>query len=752
MVTRLPGTAARGSGPHGIEGQALPIVLNAFSLKVPDLELEARQIPYDKEELDSLRAKHGSTHALRRQGGHILIFSGDGTFPVPGTTQTIALKDNFDIFCFLVKDGLTRHLSGLGRRPLGFTPIELVSTKPEDNLLVPLFGESYPFQVCAKYTIDTRLVQDRPCLIIDCTTRRVLKETCLFFLRDGFDLMGRYVVTEQEDGYRKLLGSVSAIRGETLHVTRPDGQFEQIDTKDTYLEASRTNFDDYILHTHGAQKDAIVERIRLSVSSFNSGENKKDRIEALKKYVQSKTVSLIDGTRIEIADAPDIQNQCDQMQKPVFVFNDNGEADWAEKGLTQYGPYTKRTFDRNDPSICVICAQHDKGRVEQFVRKLLKGISSSRYFSNGLEGKFTLGTSRVEVFATTTDSVGAYKNTIESAIKKKADDGGRWDLALVQVRQSFKKLKVTENPYYLGKSLFFLHQVPVQDFTIELLAQSDYSLGYSLNNMGLACYAKMGGVPWLLKSSPTLSHELVIGIGSANVGQERGADNQRIMGITTVFSGDGSYIVSNTSKAVVPKAYCEALTAVLGETIEKIQKRMNWQKGDTIRLIFHAQVKKFNKEEIQAVRTVIDKYREYQVEYAFLKISEDHGLHMFDSATAGVQKGRLAPPRGKMFKLAKHEMLVYLIGQRELRQDTDGHPRGVILDVHKDSTFKDIKYLSAQLYSFASHSWRSYFPNPMPVTITYSDLIARNLGWLNQLPGWNDSVMIGKIGQSQWFL
>lgn len=730
----------------------MPIVLNAFPLKVPELELEAHQVSYDKETLDGFRAKYGSTHAFRRQGDNILIFSGDGSFPVSGTPQTIALTENFGIFCFLVKDGLTRHLAGLGRRPRGFTPIELVSAKPEDNLLVPILGEAYPFQVCAKFTIDTRTVQGHPCLVIDCTTRQMLKETSLFFLRGGFDLMGRYVVTQQQDGYRKLLGSVSAIRGEALLVTRPDGEIEQVDAKDVYLEASRENFDDYILHTHGAQKDAIVERIRQAVSIFNGGENKKARIDTLKKYIQSKSVTLIDGTPIVIDDAQDIQSECGQMQKPVFVFNDNGEADWVEKGLTQFGPYTKRTFDRNDPSICVICAQHDKGRVEQFVRKLLKGISGSKYFSSGLEGKFALGTSRVEVFATSTDSVEAYKNAIEAAIRKKADDGGRWDLALVQVRRSFKKLKVTENPYFLGKSLFFLHQVPVQDFTIELLAQSDYSLGYSLNNMALACYAKMGGVPWLLKSSPTLSHELVIGIGSANIGQERGADNQRIMGITTVFSGDGSYIVSNTSKAVVPEAYCEALTAVLGETIEKIQKRMNWQKGDTIRLIFHAQVKKFNKDEIEAVRAVIDKYREYQVEYTFLKISEDHGLHMFDSATAGVQKGRLAPPRGKTFKLSKHEMLIYLIGQRELRQDTDGHPRGLILDVHKDSTFKDIKYLSAQLYSFASHSWRSYFPNPMPVTISYSDLIARNLGWLNQLPGWNDSVMIGKIGQSQWFL
>jgi hypothetical protein len=531
----------------------LPIVLNAFPLKVPDLELEARQVPYDKETLDGFRAEYGTTHSFRRQGDNILLFSGDGTFPVSGTPLSIALKDNFGIFCSLVKDGLSRHLAGLGRNPSGFNPIELVSTKPEDNLLIPILGDAHPFKVCAKYTINTRTIQGHPCLVIDCSTRTILKENCLFFLNDGFDLVGRYVVTEQVDGYRKLLGSVAARKGETLYVSKPDGEVKQVDAKDIYLESSRENFDAYILHAHGAQKDAIGERIRQAIHVFNGGENKKARIDVLKKYIQHKTIALIDGTRIEIEDAPDIQRDCAQMQKPVFVFNDNGEADWTEKGLTQYGPYTKRTFDRNDPSICVICAQHDKGRVEQFVRKLLKGISQSKYFSSGLEGKFTLGTSRVVVFTTANDSIEAYKNAIETAIRKKADDGGRWDLALVQVRQSFKKLEVTANPYYLGKSLFFLHQVPVQDFTIELLTQPDYSLGYSLNNMALACYAKMGGVPWLLKSSPTLSHELVIGIGSADIGHERGRDSQRIMGITTVFSGDGSYIVSNTSKAAVPE-------------------------------------------------------------------------------------------------------------------------------------------------------------------------------------------------------
>ena len=728
----------------------MSITLNAFPLEVPKDSVDACVVPYSKEQYDELKSGQSLPYTARRLGDEILVFSADGDYPVEGKLTTIDLDENHGLFCYLAKDGLKRHLLSLGREVFGFFPIELLSSKAEDDLLAPIIGADYPFQILVKYQIDTRNVKGVPCLVIDCSTRRRATQNCDYFVQHGFDLRGRYVV-EQKDGYRKLLGEVASVTPDSLDVTDLDGESHTIAVQEAFLEASIRNFDDYIQHTHGARRDGIVEQIRTTVSTFNGGEEKKKRIDALKAYFKSKGITLIDGKLVTIKDANNIQGMCGQQDRPVFVFNDNGEATWAEKGFTQYGPYTKRTFDRNDPSICVICAKHDKGSVEQFVRRFLKGMPGSKYFRSGLEGKFSVGTSRVEVFTTESDDVAGYKAAIDQALKQKVEEGARWDLALVQVRESFKKLDVIDNPYYWGKNLFFLHQVPVQDFTIELLDQSDYSLGFSLNNMALACYAKMGGIPWLLKSSPTLSHELVVGIGSANIGQGRGC-NQRIMGITTVFSGDGSYIVSNTSKAVSPDAYCDALTAILDETIEKIKKRMNWQNGDTIRLVFHASVKKFNKDEIQAVRSVVDKYRDYKVEYAFLKISEDHGLHMFDAATANQDKGCLAPPRGKFLSLSKYETLIYLIGQRELRQATDGHPRGLILNIHRDSSFKDIKYLTTQLYNFSSHSWRSYFPNPMPVTISYSDLIAKNLGWLNQLPGWNDSIMIGKIGQSQWFL
>ena len=731
----------------------MTLTLNAYPILFSDTDKAvACAFPYTKETLDEARKQYGGTYSFYREGDNILCFSPNETYPVSGTKTEILLKDNYWLLSFLFKDGLTRFLKGLGRDPKGFSPIELISTRPADNILTTIISGEFPFAIFTKYELGVRILKGKPCLVIDCSTKRVATEKCAYFIDKGFDIQGRYITQENDRGHNKLIGIVTGVKDKKINYQDRDGEIKVIAADMVSLEASIDNLDSYIRFLFGDKADALTEKIRIQLSVFNSGDGKKEKIERLLTYLKSQKITSVDGAALGLGDALDVTRDCQQFSKPVFIFNDSGEVDWAEKGFTQFGPYTKRTFDRNDPSICVICSQQHKGEIEQFVRKFLKGINGHKYFSAGLEGKFHVGTSRVEFFTVPNDSVAAYKAAIEAAIQKKAQDGDKWDLALVQVKDGQKDLSVDQSPYYVGRSLFFLHQIPVHNFTLELLNQYDTTLGYSLNNMALATYAKMGGVPWLLKSSPTLSHELVIGIGSAHTGGERFGPNQRIMGITTVFSGDGSYIVSNTSKAVRPSEYQATLTGALKETLEKIRTRRNWQKGDTIRIVFHASVKKFNQDEIEAVKAVISDYKDYNVEYAFLKISEDHGLHMFDSSTATEKKGKYAPPRGKYLKLSNHEMLVYLIGGTQLRQDTDGHPRGLIVSVHKDSNFTDIKYLTAQLFNFSAHSWRSYFPNPMPVTISYSDLIAHNLGWLDKVPGWNASVMIGKIGQTQWFL
>ena len=219
------------------------------------------------------------------------------------------------------------------------------------------------------------------------------------------------------------LAALHAVNGDQLDVVGLDGSEHTIGSGDAYLEASIRNFDDYIQHTHDSRKDGIVERIRLTISTFNGGENKNNRINLLKRYFQSNGIDLVDGTRVGLKDAHNIQGMCGNLERPVFVFNDNGEANWAEKGFTQHGPYTKRTFDRNDPSVCVICSKHDKGGVEQFVRKFLKGMPRSKYFRSGFEGKFSIGTSRVEVFTTDSDDVDGYKDGHRSGAQAESRRG-----------------------------------------------------------------------------------------------------------------------------------------------------------------------------------------------------------------------------------------------------------------------------------------------------------------------------------------
>jgi hypothetical protein len=66
--------------------------------------------------------------------------------------------------------------------------------------------------------------------------------------------------------------------------------------------------------------------------------------------------------------------------------------------------------------------------------------------------------------------------------------------------------------------------------------------------MALQCYAKLGGIPFVIAAPRTIAHGLVIGIGSAHVRSSRFSDPEMVVGITTVFSADGNYIVSDMSR------------------------------------------------------------------------------------------------------------------------------------------------------------------------------------------------------------
>lgn len=159
----------------------MSILINAFPIVVPETAVKACVTPFDGERFDKMREEHQATHAVRRKGKDLLIFSYDGTYPIDGEVREIILKDNYWLFCFLVKDALKKHLSNIGRLSVGFNPIQIISTRPEDDLLIKIVDKTFPFKICLKYSVDVRIINSVPSLVIDCSTRQTTEKTCSFF-------------------------------------------------------------------------------------------------------------------------------------------------------------------------------------------------------------------------------------------------------------------------------------------------------------------------------------------------------------------------------------------------------------------------------------------------------------------------------------------------------------------------------------------------------------------------------------------
>jgi hypothetical protein len=261
----------------------------------------------------------------------------------------------------------------------------------------------------------------------------------------------------------------------------------------------------------------------------------------------------------------------------------------------------------------------------------------------------------------------------------------------------------------------------------------------------------------LLPSDQTVTHELVIGLGSHHERKSRFGAGDRYVGITTVFSGDGRYLLESRTRAVPFSEYGGAMLAAVRSAVEKVRTDFAWASGDPVRLVFHA-FKPVKDVEAQAVHSLMAELAIPHAEYAFLHVADAHPFQLFDEhqqgepAGPGLKKGIATPPRGLLVHLSRRDALLCLKGARELKQTGDGHPSPLLLRLHRESSFRDLTYLGRQAYAFACHSWRSFLPAPMPITILYSQLVAEGLRDLSTVSGWSDDAIVGRMGRTRWFL
>ena len=767
------------------------LVLNLSLVNFENAEIDVGILEFTKERLQSLRDEHHLTHVFKRQGNEILSARVTTHAPMIGDAQKrTEIKKNLGLCAALIRNALVNFLTSINRDVLNYSPVTFSADNTADFFATSLpKSVSKPVWLTRKpiYEADIRVVKINHYnpfvgMVLNAHTSWSIDQTCANLLQENFSLVGLYVGRYKPNADSRVkprldrIGLVTSVEGTTLFLTDSRENIESIEAAETVLVRDSLAIERYLTHAFGADAATLRESLDHKAAMFRNGKFRFEHLEKVIAYLRKQSLEIVPGINFSIQPFfcentskafPTVQ----VASKPTYVFSSDGRHTdtWHDRGLRTYGPYSYQTHTPTKPRVCVVCQASQKGRVEQFLSKLRDGIGSTQSvsteskqkepaFAQGLTRKYKLDGISFEFFQTTDDSAASYHKAVTRALQQQSEQDFKWDLAIVQVDERFHRLQPDKNPYFVTKAAFLSQQITVQEFEIETANFPDSQLGFALNNMALATYTKMNGVPWLMKANPTIAHEIVLGLGSASIGEGRFGQRERLVGITTVFSGDGNYQLSNLSRAVLFDDYQNAVVNSLKSTFKSIRQELNLQKREHVRLIFHS-FKPFKDVEADAVKEAIKDLNDYDVELAFLHVVENHPFSLFDKSQEGVYdyktrgtKGVYAPERGYFHNLSAYEVLLTTLSARDIKLPEHGLPKPILLKLHRNSTFTDMTYLARQTFTFCSHSWRSFFPSPMPVTILYSDLIANLLGNLARVPTWNPDVMLGRIGKTRWFL
>ena len=333
-------------------------------------------------------------------------------------------------------------------------------------------------------------------------------------------------------------------------------------------------------------------------------------------------------------------------------------------------------------------------------------------------------------------------------------------MVLTVISETHRRLPDSENPYFQTKALALITEhVPTQAITIEKLRKPDKDLQYILNTMALACYAKLGGTSHVLKlpaMDSSSATELVFGIGRSIQRMTRFGDPEETIGFTTVFRANGEYLYNDCTPYADAASYERALEDTIRRTVEKVAAFEQLQEGAALRLIFHVPRRPGHREE-RPILNAIGKLAKYKIEFALVHVNDDHHLQLFDldnkNPTAWGRpkpEAMLLPARGWSIAIGPRERLVTFVGPSQYRGNGTPTPLRITLD--KRSTFKDVDYVTKQLYLLSFMSVRSLNPGILPATIIYSERLAELTGHLRSVQAWTVELIHQHLARKLWFI
>lgn len=762
--------------------------MNFLPVRFRGQAFTAGVLPFESaEQMTSLREELVGTHVVRRDGDRVVCVPLAANAAEIGEQHKFEIGEHRPLTMRLVREALIREVIAMRYKLCAFARPSFVSRYPQHDLLALSAGAQRqalaPLHVYPEFRLDTRTSgpAKQPGIIVGLKTRYEIELTVADLLRHGMTIAGRYVLAEtgevrfnpdlDERVYRRLAGAVDSVRDGRL-LLRDAPAMPDVAVDQAWLEPRRENFQDAVAALTGGRHGSVLDMLEEAKFGLLGADGRLARVTALaRRLAENGPLVIASGIEAEVGlpagtasgQAAGRRVTSTRFGEPTFVFDPGGDKTHrsAEKGLAEFGPFDSEFFTPQRPRILVLTPRAFQGTAEVFMDRFRRGVPDAKVYTQGLARKYRLADCEITVhpFEAGPTDAAAYRDACLASTRTSETP----NLAIVITSEEQQHLHGNDSPYLVAKSTLMGQGIPVQEVQVETIRRTD--LAYPLDSMALQSYAKLGGIPYVIAAPRTITHELVVGIGSAHVRLSRFSPPERIVGITTVFSADGNYILSNTSREADYGHYAGELLRALQICIDDVKKRNAWQPEDAIRLIFHV-FKALKDAEADAVKNLVTglltDYR--SVEYAFVHVVDDHDWSLFDTTAAGIgdwrmpsgqrqAKGKGVPRRGHAVLISPTEVLLTVTGPYDLKLPVQGLPRPLLLQLHRASTFTDIEYLAGQAFRFTALSWRRFYPSSMPVTILYSDLIASLLGRLRHVRNWNaDILSTAAFRTSRWFL
>ncbi|MFD2719933.1 Piwi domain-containing protein [Hymenobacter monticola] len=419
------------------------------------------------------------------------------------------------------------------------------------------------------------------------------------------------------------------------------------------------------------------------------------------------------------------------LAKKQYIFkNDNYDYNQFS-GIRRYGPY------RQGPSDCTFVFILEE-RYRAFANKLFLSLTGKRNPDTfkGMHEMFQvdIGKNNIVQIPLLDTSEPHLAGAVEQVRQLQTERPNEHLITIfVEENNHADEPGVSETYYYLKYHLTKL-QIPLQVLSHEKISV-DSTLKWSTSNIGLALFAKLGGIPWIVK--PSISNCLILGIGSAHKFNDQG-QIERFFAYSVCLDSSGIYrklevLADDHSEESYLSALQRNLVSLLGSP----------EFAGYTKCALHLPFK-IKHQEIDSIKAAIGKVR--SMEFKVLKINVKNKFFGYSNHNTKT------PYASTLVELNPHEFLVWFEGLQQGKEVLNERisPPVHIEFLHSAHTSRESVYPYLQdAINLTGTNWRGFNAKVKVISIYYSSIIADYCTHFEQFPDFRKDML---SLHSPWFL